>query len=43
MDDRVKVLSDRNMNIDFVSHDINWKQNQYHWNVEDKEININVR
>jgi len=28
MDDRVKVLSDGNMNIDFVSHDINWKQNQ---------------
>lgn len=41
MDDRVKVLSD--MNIDFVSHYINWKQNQCHWNVEDKEININVR
>ncbi|MGN9161947.1 hypothetical protein [Clostridium sulfidigenes] len=43
MVDRVKVLSGGNMNIDFVSDDINWKQNQCHWNVEDKEININVR
>ena len=43
MDDRVKVLSDGNMNIDFVIHDINWKQNQCHRNIEDKEININVR
>lgn len=43
MDDRVKVLSDGNMDIDLESQDDNCKQNQSHWNVEDKEININVR
>ncbi len=35
MDDRVKALSGGSTNRDLASQDVNWKQNQCHWNVED--------